>query len=383
MFLLFAVTLMAVIAFFEDPVIIKQKILNRMGSSEKKKNSSPNMFISFLLSPLSFFYRNNVTSQRSSLSLDGAGLHSGTYGAIPVQEEVICIELGDVLERGDNLGIEDDLGCELVELPDRKKFSPLKSSFSPSNSLKEEVEEESEYGSKSTMQSSSSVGSLSPKIAVSPTVSTAASAANLYATSSPALHSQKMRRESSKGQELEEGSSTSSSVRMGSSLANSRTASRRGSGETIDSGRDTLSALDVRTNGNGKLKSRVDIQGVSNSAGVGGDNGYEYGNYHSEEGRSLYDASSEMSSSGQFTMAGMGGTYTYNYNNRDIEDGDDGCWMCCNLFGAEVAVILFIYLINKTGQEMIVSSVPCLSSQIFGWDSQRAGFFMATMGVRK
>ena len=32
---------------------------------------------------------------------------------------------------------------------------------------------------------------------------------------------------------------------------------------------------------------------------------------------------------------------------------------------------------------MIVSSVPCLSSQIFGWDSQRAGFFMATMGVRR
>ena len=55
------------------------------------------------------------------------------------------------------------------------------------------------------------------------------------------------------------------------------------------------------------------------------------------------------------------------------------CW-CCNVLGDEVVVILFIYLINKVGQEMVVSSVPSVAMELFGWNSQLAGFFMATMG---
>ena len=75
----------------------------------------------------------------------------------------------------------------------------------------------------------------------------------------------------------------------------------------------------------------------------------------------------------------------------DEEDGDCIgwlCWLCCpswmcwccNVLGDEVVVILFIYLINKVGQEMVVSSVPSVAMELFGWDSQLAGFFMATMG---
>ena len=55
------------------------------------------------------------------------------------------------------------------------------------------------------------------------------------------------------------------------------------------------------------------------------------------------------------------------------------CW-CCDVLGDEVVVILVIYLVNKVGQEMVVSSVPSLSLVLFGWDAQRCGFFMAAMG---
>ena len=39
------------------------------------------------------------------------------------------------------------------------------------------------------------------------------------------------------------------------------------------------------------------------------------------------------------------------------------CW-CCDVLGDEVVVILFIYLINKIGQEMVVSSVPSLGTML-------------------
>ena len=175
-----------------------------------------------------------------------------------------------------------------------------------------------------------------------------------------------------------------SSGKMGSSVGTSIASSRRGSTETIESGRDTLSSLDVRTLS--KNKNRGDVAFTTydnigaNGFGIKGGRGRGEETLNDED-KSLYDATTAMSASGRFTLAGSSGTYTYNYKKRDIEDDNDSCWLCCNLFGIEVAVILFIYLINKTGQEMIVSSIPSLSSEIFGWDSQRAGFFMATMGV--
>jgi hypothetical protein len=58
---------------------------------------------------------------------------------------------------------------------------------------------------------------------------------------------------------------------------------------------------------------------------------------------------------------------------------------CCSwlwkVFNFEVTVILAIYFVNKVGQEMIVSSIPDLSSDLFQWDMNQAGFFMAAMGA--
>jgi len=54
---------------------------------------------------------------------------------------------------------------------------------------------------------------------------------------------------------------------------------------------------------------------------------------------------------------------------------------CLEHVSVEVSLILFIYLVNKTGQELVVSSVPTLTGDMFAWSSERAGFFMAFMGA--
>ena len=608
MFLLFSVTLVAVIAVFTDPIIVKQKSSMRLGVSEKK-NKNEKTFLSSFFSILPFFsssyYNRQNLSTGSSSSSDntqGVSTMGGMYGAIPVQEQVICIELGDLLDKSDGhvsssgkVNADGDIhdyddeeyGYDPldVDISNKKKksytstsstksksiISPLRSSFSQNintntngngnitmngngnintntsfdvgnakdksrnssnnnlnkiwnnndngygygngseksnNSVGKEKDYECEkdiysdnnddnnnnknnknnnyYNNKmienvipesmkiilqNLNSNSDSPNSKNNKnIGISADVAipkkNMLTTANLYLTSSPAPYNVRVKKEISRKEndnnnnndnnnknssnnngnngyygskdqyeEMNNNNSSNydndnnnnnnnnssnnfyntsnnqsiisfstnnsanssgkmSSGKMSGSIATSKNSSRRGSTETIESGRDTLSSLDVRTlskmnnNNNSNNSNSSNYNSINNNMNSIDNNklGIANNRKHSidrinDEDRTLYDASSSMSSSGRFILAGSDGTYTYNYKKRDIEDDNDGCWLCCNLFGVEVAVILFIYLINKTGQEMIVSSIPCLSSEIFGWDSQRAGFFMATMGV--
>lgn len=52
-----------------------------------------------------------------------------------------------------------------------------------------------------------------------------------------------------------------------------------------------------------------------------------------------------------------------------------------NHISIEVVVILFIYFINKVGQEIVVSAVPTLCQSAFGWNSQMEGLLMSGMGA--
>ena len=556
MSVLFSLTLLAVMALFSDPIIVKQKPFIRLGTTEKKNENDGRTFFSMIFSsfPFSSFFSSNVgkLSTRSSSSLDASGVSTsgGTYGAIPVEEQVICIELGDLMDKGEgNIpAIDEEYGCKLVDVSEKRKkpsasmansissststsvISPLRSAFSQSlNSnlplspeIAKQINKDSgnihKIGNKSIRENEKSKNNkndnnsnnnkdeetrnereddinLFPVEQLKPIINLSNSninlnsiagheikrnlsqTANLYATSSPSVHNHKTRKdinikesnslntndninnghcvikinENNCVDEAEDnnvnnnindnnddsknntksisdknsttyysnsnsnsnnsfalsdsasstgkmsgsrvgsflvsnsanssGKMSSGKLSMGSSIASSR----RGSTETIESGRDTLSSLDVRTLSKNKNRSDVAFTTYDNigTNGFGMKAGRGRGEERlNEEDRSLYDATTAMSSSGRFVLEGSSGTYTYNYKKRDIEgDDNDSCWLCCNLFGIEVAVILFIYLINKTGQEMIVSSIPSLSSQIFGWDSQRAGFFMATMGV--
>jgi hypothetical protein len=46
----------------------------------------------------------------------------------------------------------------------------------------------------------------------------------------------------------------------------------------------------------------------------------------------------------------------------------------------EVTFILIFYLVNKIAQELVVSSVPTITTAILNWDSETSGWFMAGMG---
>ena len=142
MFVLFSVTLLAVIAVFSDPIIVKQKPSVRLGTTEKKNRNDERSFLSMIFSnfPFSYFFSNNTRklSTRSSSSLDTSGVSTsgGTYGAIPVEEEVICIELGDLMDKGDgnNPPIDEEYGCKLIDVSEKRKKSLTSSTTSTSSS---------------------------------------------------------------------------------------------------------------------------------------------------------------------------------------------------------------------------------------------------------
>lgn len=47
----------------------------------------------------------------------------------------------------------------------------------------------------------------------------------------------------------------------------------------------------------------------------------------------------------------------------------------------EVAVILLLYIVNKAGQEMAVSSIPSVTSMLFHWGNEWQGYYMALIGA--
>eukprot|EP00981_Chlorochromonas_danica_P013088 scaffold5788_cov159-Ochromonas_danica.AAC.4 len=60
------------------------------------------------------------------------------------------------------------------------------------------------------------------------------------------------------------------------------------------------------------------------------------------------------------------------------KDRGSSCW---DHISVEVQTILFLYVVNKTGQELTVSSMPLLLKQLFLWPSQSVGYYMAVIGV--
>ena len=70
--------------------------------------------------------------------------------------------------------------------------------------------------------------------------------------------------------------------------------------------------------------------------------------------------------------------FRHNHNNNHNHNTYECFW---NLLSIEVIVILFIFLINKIGQEIVVSGVPTICGVMFGWNSQTIGYYMSFMGA--
>ena len=54
------------------------------------------------------------------------------------------------------------------------------------------------------------------------------------------------------------------------------------------------------------------------------------------------------------------------------------CWKHISL---EVHLILILYIVNKCGQELAVNGTPTLTTQLFDWDRETMGYFMALQGL--
>ena len=314
MFLFFAGTLLAVLFGFDDPEIKKQKTTQKGVSAKKSISEKKKSISDFFTYIYSILCPGPKPAGSSSINLVGEKIGGGRYGSIPVQEQVVCVELGDILERGDTMDSESSDGYELTEIRRPK----MKTTFAGSTGRLEatmEVDEcNSEPGSPDGPKDCLSPVSVSPRDNEGSVKSSSVSGVT--------FNPLRPRREASKSEDLLDNMSTSSSMRL-SSINTSRSTSRRSSAETLESGKDTLSALDVRTAG--KIRAVPFSNSVTN------------GSEHYDDDSRLYEAPSTMSSSGKLTMVGLGSTYTYNYSQRNLEQDDDSCWLCCDLFGAEVS----------------------------------------------
>ncbi len=59
------------------------------------------------------------------------------------------------------------------------------------------------------------------------------------------------------------------------------------------------------------------------------------------------------------------------------EDRASSCW---DHITVEVYVILLISLVNKAGQELSVASMPFVMKQVFQWENESIGYYMACIG---
>lgn len=62
-----------------------------------------------------------------------------------------------------------------------------------------------------------------------------------------------------------------------------------------------------------------------------------------------------------------------------IEVEDDSS--CFQYFSYEVVAILIVYIVNKLGQELTVSSIPLITCNLLGWSQELSGYYMCFMGA--
>jgi hypothetical protein len=57
------------------------------------------------------------------------------------------------------------------------------------------------------------------------------------------------------------------------------------------------------------------------------------------------------------------------------------CPACWEYISADIIVILFLYIVNKTGQELCINSIPSITSALFKTSPEFQGYFMAILGL--
>jgi uncharacterized membrane protein YeaQ/YmgE (transglycosylase-associated protein family) len=60
------------------------------------------------------------------------------------------------------------------------------------------------------------------------------------------------------------------------------------------------------------------------------------------------------------------------------EEGSTSWW---ELITLEVGIILVLYVVNKVGQELVISSIPMVTQAEFGWSREGGGYYMTVVGA--
>ena len=80
---------------------------------------------------------------------------------------------------------------------------------------------------------------------------------------------------------------------------------------------------------------------------------------------------------------GYSDSYHQGYSSSDIaviiEVEEDSS--CFQYFSFEVVTILIVYVVNKLGQELTVSSIPLITCSLLGWSQELSGYYMCFMGA--
>ena len=81
----------------------------------------------------------------------------------------------------------------------------------------------------------------------------------------------------------------------------------------------------------------------------------------------------------------LSATQEYDMHVRELEiaaqKASYGCAPTCPAgFTSEIGICLYLCMINKGAQELVVASIPTIAIGFLGWSADNTGFFMAIMG---
>jgi hypothetical protein len=93
------------------------------------------------------------------------------------------------------------------------------------------------------------------------------------------------------------------------------------------------------------------------------------------------DNNDDLLTTKTFTFDAIDFDDTNGYEIQNFNSAENEGFMCFEYVSIEVIIVLMLYLINKTGQELSASSVPLLTSENFHWDTESSGYFMALLGA--
>jgi hypothetical protein len=103
------------------------------------------------------------------------------------------------------------------------------------------------------------------------------------------------------------------------------------------------------------------------------------GDTKAQGSKASYMSAEQSHALSQQDWNGREGLVAYHYlDDEHLAEGKAKWWQ---LLSTEVVVILLLYMVNKIGQELVISSIPLITREGFGWTQEGGGYYMAAVGA--